>query len=126
MSTVLIVDDHPSFRVQARAVLEAGGHVVVGEAGDGRSGIELARALLPEVVLLDIGLPDIDGFEVARRLSAAQSPAAVILTSSREASEYGPRVTQSPATGFIAKDELSGRAIVELVARARAATGAAR
>jgi DNA-binding NarL/FixJ family response regulator len=126
VSTVLIVDDHPSFRVQARAVLEAGGHVVVGEASDGRSGIELARALLPEVVLLDVGLPDLDGFEVAHRLSAAQSPALVILTSSRDGAEYGPRVTESSAVGFIAKDELSGRAIVELVAQARAATGAAR
>jgi DNA-binding NarL/FixJ family response regulator len=126
VSTILIVDDHASFRVQARAVLEAGGHVIVGEAADGQSGIELAVALAPEVVLLDVGLPDIDGFEVARRLSAAQSPAFVILTSSREAAEYGPRVTESPAAGFIAKDEIGGPAIAELVARARPPHGVAR
>jgi DNA-binding NarL/FixJ family response regulator len=126
MSTILIVDDHASFRVQARAVLEAGGHVIVGEAPDGRSGIELALALAPEVVLLDVGLPDIDGFEVARLLAAAQVRAFVILTSSREASEYGPRVTESPAAGFVAKDEIGGTAIAELVARARPADGVAR
>jgi DNA-binding NarL/FixJ family response regulator len=126
MSTVLIVDDHASFRAQARAVLEAGGHVVVGEATDGRSGIDLALALAPEIVLLDIGLPDIDGFDVASRLSKAPIPPAVVLTSSREAAEYGPRVTESPAAGFIAKDELSGSAVAELVARARPAHGAAR
>ncbi len=119
MSTVLIVDDHASFRVQARAVLEAGGHVVVGEATDGWSGIDLVGALKPEIVLLDIGLPDIDGFEVARRLAEAPAPPAVVLTSSREAVEYGPRVTESPAAGFIAKDELSGSAVAKLVAQAR-------
>jgi DNA-binding NarL/FixJ family response regulator len=119
MSTVLIVDDYASFRVQARAVLEAGGHVVVGEATDGRSGIDLALALAPEVVLLDIGLPDIDGFEVARWLAEAPAPPAVVLTSSRDAAEYGPRLAESPAVGFIAKDELSGSAVAELVARAR-------
>jgi DNA-binding NarL/FixJ family response regulator len=117
MSTVLIVDDHASFRAQARAVLEAAGHVVVGEADNGRVGIQLARTLAPEIVLLDIGLPGIDGFEVACRLAEAAAPPAVILTSSRDAAEYGPRVSESPAAGFIAKDELSGFAVAELVAR---------
>jgi DNA-binding NarL/FixJ family response regulator len=126
MSTVLIVDDHASFRAQARAVLEACGHVVVGEAPDGRAGIDLALALAPEVVLLDIGLPDIDGFEVARLLAQAPAPPAVILTSSRDAAEYGPRLAESPAAGFIAKDELSGSAVSALVARARPAHGVAR
>lgn len=126
MSTVLIVDDHASFRVQARAVLEAGGHVVVGEATDGRSGIDLALVLAPEVVLLDVSLPDIDGFEVARRLAKAPAPPAVVLTSSRDAAEYGRRVAESPAAGFIAKVELSGPAVSELVARARTVHGVAR
>jgi DNA-binding NarL/FixJ family response regulator len=126
MSTVLIVDDHASFRIQARAVLEAGGHVVVGEATDGRSGIDLALALAPEVVLLDVGLPDIDGFEVARLLAETPSPPAVVLTSSRDAAEYGQRVAESPAAGFVAKVELSGPAVSELVAQARPAPGVAR
>jgi DNA-binding NarL/FixJ family response regulator len=118
MSTVLIVDDHSSFRLQARAVLEAAGFVVVGEAADGRSGIALAAALRPEVVLLDIGLPDIDGFEVAGRLAAAQPGIAIVLTSSREATEYGFRLNACTAVGFLPKDQLSGSALAALVAAA--------
>jgi DNA-binding NarL/FixJ family response regulator len=119
MSTVLIVDDHASFRQQARALLEAEGYVVVGEAPDGHSAIELAGALRPEIVLLDIGLPDLNGFEVARQLMGGRTPPAVVLTSSREAATYGPRLAASPAVGFIAKDELSGPALAALVARDR-------
>jgi DNA-binding NarL/FixJ family response regulator len=119
MSTVLIVDDHASFRLQARAMLEAEGHAVVGEAADGRSAIEQAGALRPDLVLLDIVLPDVDGFEVARQLAARANPPLVILTSSREASTYGPRLAACPALGFIAKDELGGEAIRALVAGRR-------
>jgi DNA-binding NarL/FixJ family response regulator len=122
VTTVLIVDDHPSFRLQARALLEAAGYVVAGEAPDGRSAIELAGSLRPEIVLLDIGLPDLDGFEVACRLASASAPPVVVLTSSRDATTYGPLIAVSPAAGFIAKDELTGPALaelVELVARAR-------
>ena len=119
MSTFLIVDDHASFRAQARALLEENGYAVVGEAVDGESGIEMARALRPEAVLLDIGLPDIDGIEVARRLAEAPTAPAVVLTSSREAAEYGPRLVGCPAAGFIAKDELSGSAIAALLAGVR-------
>jgi DNA-binding NarL/FixJ family response regulator len=117
MSTVLIVDDHASFRLQARAVLEAKGHVVIGEAATGLAAIEMAAALRPHVVLLDVGLPDIDGFEVARRLAAASPCPIVVLTSSREAAAYGPLIAASPAAGFIVKDELSGPALARLVAR---------
>ncbi len=119
MSTILIVDDHASFRRQARALLEADGHVVVGEAIDGLSAIELADRLSPEIVLLDIGLPDFDGFEVARQLAAAGAGPIVVLTSSREAAAYGPRLASSPVAGFIAKEELSGQAFAALVARGR-------
>lgn len=119
MSTVLIVDDHASFRVQARALIEAGGHTVVGEAADGLSALELADALRPDIVLLDVGLPDIDGFEVARRLAAGECPPIVILTSSRDASAYGQRIEASPVAGFIAKDELSGVALSALAVRER-------
>jgi DNA-binding NarL/FixJ family response regulator len=119
VSTVLIVDDHPSFRLQARALLEAAGHVVAGEAQTGLSAVEMAGSTKPEIVLLDIGLPDIDGFEVARRLAGASAPPIVVLTSSRDATAYGPLLGASPAAGFIAKDELSGPALEALVARAR-------
>ena len=123
MNTVLIVDDHPSFRLQARALLEAAGYAVAGEAPDGRAAIEIAGTLRPDVVLLDIGLPDIDGFEVARQLAEESAPPVVVLTSSRDAATYGPLIAASPAAGFIAKDELTGPALKELVARAREGGG---
>ena len=115
--TVLIVDDHEGFRAQARALLEADGYVVVGQASDGPSGYALARELRPEVVLLDIQLPGMDGFEVADRLTTdadGRSPA-VVLVSSRDAGAYGPRIERSGARGFVTKDELSGAAIARIV-----------
>jgi DNA-binding NarL/FixJ family response regulator len=114
MNTILIVDDHAPFRVQARALLEADGYVVVGEADTGTSGLAAARSLRPHLVLLDIGLPDMEGFEVARALAADGPPPFVVLTSSREASAYGPRLASSRVLGFIPKDELSGAAIRSL------------
>lgn len=116
MNTILIVDDHAPFRLQARALLEADGFVVVGEAATGTLGLEAARSLRPHLVLLDIGLPDIGGFEVARVLAVDGPPPFVVLTSSREASAYGPRLASSRILGFIPKDELSGAAIRALSA----------
>jgi DNA-binding NarL/FixJ family response regulator len=115
MNTILIVDDHAGFRLRARALLEADGLDVVGESQDGRSGLAAARLLRPDLVLLDIGLPDVEGFEVARALAADGTPPFVVLTSSREASEYGPRLASSRVLGFIPKDELSGAAIRALM-----------
>jgi DNA-binding NarL/FixJ family response regulator len=115
MNTILIIDDHSGFRVQARAILEADGFTVVGEAADGVSGLAAARSIRPDLVLLDIGLPDIEGFDVARELAVDGPPPHVVLTSSREASSYGPRMATSHALGFIPKDELSGAAIRALV-----------
>ncbi|HEY3185817.1 MAG TPA: response regulator [Gaiellaceae bacterium] len=114
--TVLIVDDHPSFLAVARLVLEADGFVVVGVATDGESALTETLRLAPDVVLLDVGLPDIDGFEVASRLRAAGSSSAVILTSSREGSDFGDLIADSGARGFIAKPELSGDALRALAA----------
>jgi DNA-binding NarL/FixJ family response regulator len=111
MSTVLIIDDDAGFRVQAKALLVADGFAVVGEAEDGLSGLEAARFLRPDYVLLDVGLPDVDGFEVAGMLAADEEPPIVVLTSGREASDFGPRLTNSRAVGFIPKEELSGSAI---------------
>jgi DNA-binding NarL/FixJ family response regulator len=116
MNTILIVDDNAGFRLQARALLEADGFDVVGESVDGLTGLADARRLRPDLVLLDIGLPDVEGFDVARELAAAGPPPYVVLTSSREASEYGPRLANSKILGFIPKDELSGPAIREMAA----------
>lgn len=116
---VLIVDDHPSFRANARALLEAEGFAVVGEAADGESAIRAAAELAPELVLLDVQLPDIDGFEVARRLTRGGGPSVipwVILVSSRDGSDFGPLVERSGARGFIPKAELSGAALSALLA----------
>ena len=115
MKTIIIVDDNAGFRLQARAILETDGFEVVGESEDGTSGLEAARRLRPDLVLLDIGLPDVEGFEVARELAVDGPPPLVVLTSSREASAYGPRLASSQVLGFIPKDELSGAAIRALV-----------
>lgn len=111
--TVLIVDDHPGFRASARTLLEDEGYEVVGEAEDGQSGLTLARKLEPDLVLLDIALPDLSGLEVAERL--ADAPSKVLLTSSRRPSDLGPRLRKSSAIGFISKDDLSGEALEELL-----------
>jgi DNA-binding NarL/FixJ family response regulator len=108
---VLIVDDHPSFRASARAMLEAGGFDVVGEAADGVQALEAVSRLRPDVVLLDVQLPDFDGFEVATRLSAAANGPAIVLTSSRDCIDFGRLVGTCGARGFIAKADLSGEAI---------------
>jgi CheY-like chemotaxis protein len=115
MRTVLVVDDHPTFRATARALLEAEGFDVVGEAEDGRTAIAEVERLRPDIVLLDVQLPDIDGFEVAARLARDGAATQIVLTSSRDASDFGSLVAESGARGFVAKDELSGAAIAALV-----------
>jgi DNA-binding NarL/FixJ family response regulator len=113
--TVLVVDDHPSFRRCARVLLGAEGFEVVGEAEDGAGAIALVRELEPELVLLDIQLPDLNGFEVASRLLARDPGLAIVLVSSRDRSQYGSLVETSGARGFIAKDDLSGTAVERLL-----------
>jgi DNA-binding NarL/FixJ family response regulator len=113
--TVLIVDDHPSFRASARRMLEADGYEVVGEAADGGSAVDAAGELHPDVVLLDIRLPDVDGFEVAERLAAKGAVPAIVLTSSRDRSDFGYEIETSPAHGFIPKSDLSAEAITLLI-----------
>jgi DNA-binding NarL/FixJ family response regulator len=114
-TTVLIVDDHPSFRATARALLEAEGFAVLGEAADGADALAKARTLSPDVVLLDVQLPDLDGFEVARRLAANGTLPAIVLVSSRDASDYGGLIAASGARGFVPKGELSGSAVRALL-----------
>jgi DNA-binding NarL/FixJ family response regulator len=117
--TVLIVDDHPSFRATARLLLESDGWTVVGEAADGLHAPAAARKLRPDLVLLDVGLPDVDGFDVAARLTgvgADGAARAVVLVSSRDATDFGPLVRRSGARGFVSKAELRGDRLRELVA----------
>jgi DNA-binding NarL/FixJ family response regulator len=113
--TVLIVDDHQRFRASARALLEAEGYDVVGEAADGDEALTAIAALRPAIVLLDVQLPGRDGFEVATRLSTDPMSPMVILISSRDAEVYGDQLGRAPVIGFIAKTALSGAAIARLV-----------
>ncbi len=110
-ASVLIVDDHESFRSAVRRLLVADGFAVVGEAGTGNAALVAVRDLRPDVVLLDIALPDIDGFAVADTLSTQDEPPVVVLVSSRSRADYGGQVAVSPVRGFIAKSELSGAAL---------------
>jgi DNA-binding NarL/FixJ family response regulator len=113
--TVLVIDDHGGFRATARRLLEREGWCVVGEAADGQTGLAATAALTPDVVLLDIGLPDVDGFEVAERLAAVDGAPSIVLISSRDAETYRDRVRTSPARGFLAKHELDGAILRSLV-----------
>jgi CheY-like chemotaxis protein len=113
--SILIVDDDQRFRGIARRLLESEGFHVVGEAEDGQAALAAARELEPDVVLLDVQLPDLDGLEVAERLAGEGGPA-VVLTSTRDEADFGPQVRESGARGFVPKDELSAQRITDLCA----------
>lgn len=117
---VIIVDDHPSFRSMAARLLTKGGFSVIAEAADGATALSSIQELGPDLVLLDVQLPDIDGFQVADALAAAARagralPPSVVLMSSRASTDYGPRVAAAPVLGFIAKADLSGPAVRALL-----------
>jgi DNA-binding NarL/FixJ family response regulator len=114
--TVLLVDDHPAVRRAARRVLEQDGFEVVAEGGSGEEAREAACRLRPGIVVLDVELPDADGVEVARRLTASGEAPAVVLTSTRSEADLGDAFEDCGARGFIAKHELSGPAIEALAA----------
>lgn len=114
--SVLIVDDHAGFRATARAMLRTEGFAVIGEASDGASAETAALSMRPDVVLLDLMLPDQTGFDVVERLAALQPMPAVVLISSREAADYGSRVKDSSARGFLSKADLSGERLRALLA----------
>ncbi len=112
---VLIVDDHAGFRGVARRLLQEIGRQVVGEAGTGAEALSESRRLKPDVVLLDIQLPDLDGLAVAATLSSEPQPPAVVLVSTRDAADYGPRLHDCGAIGFIAKADLSAESLIALL-----------
>ena len=113
--TVLIVDDHAGFRASARALLEAEGYHVVGEAADGDQALAAVAQVRPEVVLLDVQLPGLDGFAVAEQLAGTPAAPAIVLISSRDSAARDPRLAETPARGFIPKGNLSGASLASLV-----------
>ena len=113
--TVLIVDDHPSFRAIARAVLADDGFCVVGEAADAESGLAVARELLPDCVLLDVQLGDADGLALAEALAFGGERPAVVMTSGRDRGDFEALIGASAARGFIPKEQLSASALEELL-----------
>ena len=110
---VLIVDDNAEFRRLARSLLEHGGYAVVGEAGDGTSAVAACEALRPAIVLLDIQLPDMDGFQVADLLAAEPAAPEIVLISSRDSRSYRRQLALTRARGFIAKAELSADSLAQ-------------
>jgi DNA-binding NarL/FixJ family response regulator len=113
---LLIVDDDAGFRAAARALLEADGFRVVGEAPDGEAALEAASRMRPDVVLLDIQLPGRDGFAVADSLAAGEEPPIVVLTSSRPAEAFRSRLRAAASVrAFIAKSDLSGKCLSGLL-----------
>ncbi len=114
---VFIVDDNGPFRAVARALLECGGYEVVGDAATGAEALAGVPAAAPDIVLLDVALPDIDGFSVCRELGAAAPGATVVFCSVRDAEHYGDAVERSTAAGFLPKSALSAAALALLVAR---------
>lgn len=115
MVSLLIVDDSPEFCASAAALLGEEGFEVVGCVGTGSAAIEAATALCPAVVLLDVQLPDVDGFEVARQLAAIEPAPHVVLISSRTAASYGDLISAAPVRGFLDKVALSGTALAAMV-----------
>jgi CheY-like chemotaxis protein len=114
---VLIVDDNSAFRAAARQLFERGGFVVVAEAADGSEGLRAAKEHTPDVAIVDLQLPDLDGFAVAERLRQFEPAPHVILTSSLDGDDFGALVASSSALGFIPKAELSAPAIDALLAQ---------
>jgi DNA-binding NarL/FixJ family response regulator len=112
---VLIVDDHAPFRALARQLLEHDGFDVVGEAADGRSAVEASQRLHPSLVLLDVQLPDTDGFAVAAALAGLDRPPRVVLTSTRDRSAFRSRLAEPGAPPFINKADLTGAAVAALI-----------
>jgi DNA-binding NarL/FixJ family response regulator len=116
---LVIVDDSAPFRALAAELLASEGYDVVGSAGDGAAAVALVGREQPDLVVLDVGLPDVEGFTLARRLSALPCPPLVVLVSSRDWNCLPQRVTESGAVGFLPKSELDGDRLTALLAAPR-------
>jgi DNA-binding NarL/FixJ family response regulator len=112
--TIVVVDDHADFRAQATELLEAAGYQVVGSCPDGRSALTAIAELRPDVVLLDVQLPDIDGFRVVEQVDRVDGPV-IVLISTRDAADYGARIARSGVAGFISKERLSASSLAQVV-----------
>ena len=112
-ATILVVEDSPDEAFYLRMRLEAEKYDVL-TAGNGADALQLVQANLVDLVLLDVGLPDMDGFEVSHRLAGLPSPPVVVLISSRPIADLRRQVADSPVAGFIAKHELSAAAVAAL------------
>ena len=114
--TLVVVDDHARFREAVTERLAAAGWRIVGEAATGAAAIDLVARLAPDVVLLDVVLPDMDGFAVADRLAAAGNTSAVVLTSGHDRGDFAGRIQAAPVRGFLPKEMISGPALATLLA----------
>lgn len=109
---LLIVDDDPRFRQLMKLLLaDAPEFEVVGEAHKGSSALTVAREVGPDVILLDVNLPDTTGFELAPQLSAEAESASIVMTSSRGDDTYEQLAQEAGASGFVPKEELSAAAL---------------
>ena len=118
--TVVVADDHPALRAGIASMLSATGTIdVVGEASGGREALRLVRAREPNVLVLDMDMPDLSGVEVAQELAAAEHPTRVLAFSAHDDYSYVTRLLQAGAAGYITKDKPMPLLIeaVEAVAR---------
>lgn len=113
--SILVVDDDASVRGLIARILRSWGHVVIGEAGSIAEALVCADALRPDVVLVDIGLPDGDGFSLARQLTAGTWPVRVVIFSSDADRANVAAAHRAGAVGFLPKDELSSPALQRLI-----------
>jgi DNA-binding NarL/FixJ family response regulator len=118
VTTVVVVDDHAGFRTMVRAMLIDGGFQVVGEATAGAAALAVVAGVTPDVVLLDVHLPDMDGFAVSRALRSGGVTAKIVLCSVRPATDYGSRTGSCGADGFLPKADLTADTLRTLL-RAR-------
>ncbi|HCR1262454.1 TPA: response regulator transcription factor [Pseudomonas aeruginosa] len=103
MSRILIVDDHPVIRMAMKMLLEAEGHQIVGDTDNGVDAISLGRELKPDLVILDIGIPRLDGLEVISRLMVLALPLKILVLTGQSASLFALRSMQAGAAGFVCK-----------------------
>jgi DNA-binding NarL/FixJ family response regulator len=119
MTRVLIVDDQDLVRNGLRMILELGGVEVVGEASDGAQGVAAAATLTPDVILMDVRMPGLDGVEATRRIAESGSPARVIALTTFDVDQHVVDMLRAGAVGFLLKD-VTSESLLDAVRRAAA------